>query len=129
MYYISSRDTEHFHLRLLLLHVCGATSYRDLMTIAGQEVETIQAVCRLHNLLDDDDEWDNRLAEAASLQMPTQLRHLFVTFCMSCQPGHPLQLWLDHKLAIMEDFSRVNSAETAENFALLDTEQLLSVHV
>ena len=85
-------------------------------------------MCRLHNLLEDDDEWDNRLAELASLQMPTQLRHLFVTICMFCQPGDLLQLWLDHKLATMEDFSKVNNAETAENLALLDTEQLLSVH-
>ena len=128
MYYVSPRDTERFHLRLLLLHVRGATSYRDLRTVAGQEAETVQAVCRLHNLLEDDDEWDNCLAEAASLQMPTQLRRLFVTICIFCQPGDPLQLWLDHKLAMMEDFSRVNSAETAENLALLDIEQLLSVH-
>ena len=66
MYYVSPRDTECFHLYLLLLHMHGATSYRNLRTVAGQEAETFQAACKLHNLLDDDDEWDNCLAEAAS---------------------------------------------------------------
>ena len=81
MYYISPCDTECFYLRLLLLHVRGATSYRDLRTVAGQEAETFQAACKLRNLLEHD-EWDNCLAEATTLQMPAQLRCLFATICV-----------------------------------------------
>ena len=128
MYYVSPRDTERYHLRLLLLHVRGATSYRHLRTVDGHEAETFQAACKLHNLLEDDDEWNNCLTEATCFQMPAQLRRLFVIICVFCQPTDPLKLWLDHKLAMAEDFSRAHSADTAENLALLDIQQLLSVH-
>ena len=128
MYYVSPRDTERYHLRLLLLHVRGATSYRHLRTVAGQEAETFQGACRLHNLLEDDDEWDNCLAEAENFQMPAQLRRLFVTICIFCHPADPLQLWLDHKMGMIEDFSRAHRSDTAENLALLDIQQLLSIH-
>ena len=49
----SPRDTERFHLRSLLLHIRGATSYCHLKTVPGQETETFQAACKLHNLLED----------------------------------------------------------------------------
>ena len=84
--------------------------------------------CRLHNLLEDDNEWDKCLGEAGGFQMPTQLRHLCATICIFCHPADPLQLWLGHKLAMMEDFSRAHNADTAKNLALLDIQQLLSVH-
>ena len=128
MFYVSPHDAERFHLRLLLLHVRGATCYRDLRTAAGREAETFQAACRLHNLLEDDDEWDNCLTEAGNFEMPSQLRRLFATICIFCQPADPFQLWCDHKLAMMEDFARTHESETAENLALLDLQQLFSVH-
>ena len=37
-------------------------------------------------------------------------------------PADPIELWLGHKLAMMEDFSRDYNADTAENLALLDNE-------
>ena len=78
-------------------------SYRDLRTVGGQDTETFQAVCTLHDFLDDNDEWGNSLTQAASLQMPTQFHNLFATVCIFCQPSDPLQLWVDQKLAMMED--------------------------
>ena len=84
--------------------------------------------CRLCNLLEDNDEWDNCLGEAGGFQMPTQLWCLFATICIFCHPTDTLQLWLGHKSAMMGDFSRAHNADTAENLALMDILQLLSVH-
>ena len=120
MHYVSPCDTECFYLCLLLLHVRGATSYCDLTTVAGQEADTFQVACRLRNLLEDDDECDNCLAEAEGFQISYQLRPLFATTCVFfCHPAHPLQLWLGDKLAMMEDFSRAHNADTAEISPLL----------
>ena len=77
MYHVSPRDNERFHLRLLLLHLCGATSYHDLRTVAGQEADTLPVACRLRNLLDDD-EWDNCFGEAGGFQMPLKPSAYFV---------------------------------------------------
>ena len=128
MYTASPRDTEQFHLRLLLLHVRGAMSYLDLRTVGHQVAGTFQEACRLRNLLEDDSEWDNCMAEAAGFQMPSELRQLFATICVFCQPTNPLQLWLDHKSAMMEDFVTNHDAQQAENLALLKIQTLLAVH-
>ena len=43
MYFVSPRDAERFYLRLLLLHVRGATDYRSLRTYDGVVYITFQA--------------------------------------------------------------------------------------
>ena len=53
--------------------------YRDLRPAAGQEAVTFQVACRLPNLLEDDDEWDNCFGEAGVFQMPSQIQCLFST--------------------------------------------------
>ena len=79
MYSVSPRDTERFHLRMLLLHKLGATSYEDLCTVNGHIAPTFKEACQLLNLLIDDTEWDNTLTEASAFQMPSRLRSLFAT--------------------------------------------------
>ncbi|CEP09067.1 hypothetical protein, partial, partial [Parasitella parasitica] len=46
MYTVSPRDIEKYHLRLLLLHVPGATSYESLRTVNGVLHNTFQAAAR-----------------------------------------------------------------------------------
>ena len=79
MYSVSPRDREKYCLRVLLLHVPGATSYEHLRSYNGVTHDTFQAACIARGLLDDDQEWDRALSEAVSLLMPRQCRQLFAT--------------------------------------------------
>ena len=126
-YYVSPKQTERFCLRLLLLHVHGATSFEDLRTYDGCLMETFKEACVARHLLADDKEWDNTLQEASAFQMPNQLRSLFATICSHCEPIDPLSLWLTHKDAMIEDYVNVQhmSLNDAEQLALADIEASL----
>ena len=89
MYSVSPRDREKYCLRVLLLHVPGATCYADLRTYDGVCHDSFQAACIARGLLDDDQEWDRALSEAISLLMSRQCRQLFVTIMTHCQPNEP----------------------------------------
>ncbi len=118
MYSASPNDSERFHLRLLLLHVPGATSFEYLRTYNGQTVQTFKEACRLHQLLEDDTEWHRTLEEASTFQMPWQLRLLFATISSHNHPSNPLELWQSHKEFMVEDLLQEFSQDEAENLAL-----------
>ena len=65
MYSVSPAQTELFHLRLLLLKVKGAKSFKDLRTVDGRVCESFIATCLALGLIEDDDEWRKALDEAA----------------------------------------------------------------
>ncbi|XP_046590233.1 uncharacterized protein LOC124293426 [Neodiprion lecontei] len=56
MYSLSPAQIELFHLRLLLLKVKGAKSFKDLRTVDGQVCETFTATCLALGFIEDDDE-------------------------------------------------------------------------
>ena len=77
MYTVSPRNIELFHLRTLLLHVPGATSFEDIRMVDGVLADNFQQACRLRGLVQDDNEWRQALTEASTFQMPSQLRSMF----------------------------------------------------
>ena len=76
MYSVSPKEHERFYLRVLLLHVPGATSFEKLKTVNAYTATTFHEACKLDHLLDDDSEWDNVLSKASHFQMPQELRDL-----------------------------------------------------
>ena len=127
LYSVSPKDAERFCLRMLLLHVAGPSSFQDLRTVHGQVADTYKEACALLDLLTDDTTWDRTLIEASTFRMPSQLRSLFATICLFCEPSDPLSLWLNHKEAMIEDF--LNDPDTtvysAEQQALQHIESVL----
>ena len=75
---------ELFHLRILLLRVKGATSYENLRTVNGEIKETVTAACLSLGFIENDEEWEHAMREAAVFMMPKQLRSLFVRILMYC---------------------------------------------
>lgn len=69
---------ELFYLRVLLLHVTGATCFEDVRTHGGIVHGTFQEACIARGLVIDDTEWFRLFAEAIVWATPFQLRHLFV---------------------------------------------------
>lgn len=125
MYTVSLRDEERFYLRLLLLHIPGATSFESLRTVGLVVHETFKAATSARGLLESDDEWDRCLSDAGIYYMPRQLREMFAFICCFCQPASPLKLWEDHKMNLTLDYPRQNDDEIAANKALLDINTIL----
>ena len=94
-------DADKFHLRLLLLHIPGARSFTDLRTVNGVVCSTFREACIQRHLLADDGEYNTAMGEAAHFQMPRQLRSMFATICVYCQPSDPQQLWTTHQDALI----------------------------
>jgi len=126
-----------YYLRLLLLHVRGATSFNELRTVNGNLCETYKDACSKLNLLDDDAEWRECLGDAVQSQMPTlQLRILFVSLLLFCEPADPLNLFEQFAKQTAEDFhhalarstSRPVDDNVSRNKLLLTLDKLLSVH-
>ena len=125
MYSVSASNAEKFHLRLLLLHVPGATSFNDLRTVDGELCPTYREACIRRHLLADDNEYNQAMVEASNFQMPRQLRSMFATICVYCEPSDPLQLWTAHQDALIEDYARTLDHDVAVNQALHDIERVL----
>jgi len=106
MYSVSPSQIELFHLRILLLHVRGATSFQELRTVNNEIHQTFTAACLALGLIEDDEEWYRAMNEAKIWMMPRQLRNLFVRILIHCQPVHPKKLWDKFKIDMSEDYAR-----------------------
>jgi len=93
MYSVSPSDSERFHLRLLLLNVRGPQSFDELRTVGSESCATFKEAAFRRELLLDDAEYRYCLEEAASWQMPVQLRQLFAVILVFGTPQNPLDLW------------------------------------
>ena len=130
-------EGERYFLRMLLNHVTGCTCYQDIRTLPdGTVCTTFKEACRRRGLLEDDQESDDCLTEAANCAMPAQLRQLFVTILLFNEPCDPLALWNKHKASLAEDFllrarilfPNVKLNASVLNSALLDIENRLEKH-
>ena len=107
-------EFEKYCLMLLLLHMKGPTGFESLKTSDnGVVFDTFAAACIDRGLLGTDLEWDRALRAARVYQFPIQLRQLFCTILVFCQPADPLKLWQDHKRWLWND--RQTDAEYAAN--------------
>ncbi len=87
LYMCSPHDKERFYLRLLLTKIHGATSYEAVRTINGTVYDTFEETVRQLGLLDEENnEFDKCLKEAATYMMPSQLRQLFASILLFCDP-------------------------------------------
>jgi len=83
VYTASVRDTERFHMRVLLNHVKGATSFAHLRTYGGVTYGTFKEAAAARGLLADDAEWD----EALSVRTPTRARAVSLTHARASAAG------------------------------------------
>lgn len=137
IYAISPRTQEKYYLRMLLHHVRGATSFDDLRTVDGVICPTYQETARTLNLLLDDNEWEVCLTEGLSYQCAIQLRRLFATILLFCNPSNPFSLWEQFKDHLAEDYIfkhlcdlnlnelPENNLKTAYDHTLLDINDVL----
>ena len=106
MYFVHPRQGERYCLRLLLLHVRGATSWLDLRTVPGHVAPfaTFRGAAVARGLLTDGQEWFNCLSEARGYQMPFAMRDLFATILCHGMPADQRALWDAFSQDLCEDF-------------------------
>lgn len=112
MYTIHPHQGDVYYLRLMLLHVRGVTSFTDLRTVNGQLCETFKDACSQLNLLEDDAEWRECLGDAVQCQMPFELRILFISLLLFCEPADPLRLFEQFAGHMEEDFKHAETGST-----------------
>ena len=133
---VSPISGDVFYLRMLLHHdhCKGKTSFKDLCTLPGEAdaCETFKEVCRNLGLLQDDQEWDLALTEAALTKFCSGLRELYVTILMFCEPSNPRQLFDDHWEEWIDDFKhkankrgRTLELDTLKTMVVMDIEKRL----
>jgi hypothetical protein len=88
----------------MLLHVVrGPTLFTDLKTVNGVMCEIYRVACDRLELLEIDAHWDSALVEAAALQLPHRIRHLFAILLTTCAVSNLLQLWKKYQNDMSED--------------------------
>ncbi|KAI6661989.1 hypothetical protein LOD99_9659 [Oopsacas minuta] len=95
-------EGERFNLRILLHHVTGCRSYKDIQTLPDGLFAYLKEASRRRGLFEDDQECDNCLTEADLRS--SELRQLFVTLLIFNEPADPLVLLNKHKASLAEDF-------------------------
>jgi len=103
MYFVHPGAGERYYLRMLLNVVHGAQSFEHLRTVNEIVYTTFKNACQALGLLQDDLEWDQCLKEASMIQSGHQLRHLFATILIHCNPTRPEQLWMRYKQNLSDD--------------------------
>uniref|UniRef100_A0A914YYL5 ATP-dependent DNA helicase n=1 Tax=Panagrolaimus superbus TaxID=310955 RepID=A0A914YYL5_9BILA len=129
MYSVSPTNQELFHLRILLNHVKGATSFEDLKRVEGQQdpCQTFTQTCLELGLVKDDKEWEKVLNEAKLSLMPYQMRMLFVRLLIHCSPLAPHDLWETFKSDMSDDFARHMSEERAIKKGYREIQRILEI--
>ena len=134
MYMVNVLDRERFYLRLLLLHVKGATSFEDLRRVGDVVHRTYQDAARARALLQNDDEFRMALQEACDVAMPAQIRELFVLMIVFCEVADVRALWVEFKGAMMDDIKRDVASvrevteDECEQWVLAELDRLLRTY-
>jgi len=104
VYTISPRQGECFHLCLLLHNVKGPQSFADLKTVNGDLCSSFLEACLKLGLLEDDNQYHLAMEEAIVSNSPTSIHTLFAVILAWCEPSNPLDIYDNHKEAMVEDF-------------------------
>ncbi|XP_073310003.1 uncharacterized protein [Primulina huaijiensis] len=86
-------EGERYYLRVLPLHVRGAVSFDDLLTVGGQTCFSFKEAAQRKGLLESDRSNFECLNEAMSFHMPNAFRRLFATLLVYCEPSDVKNLW------------------------------------
>lgn len=103
VYTVHVRNFECFCLRLLLNNVRGPTSFENIRTVNGVICETFHDACLKLGLLENDQQWDETLKEAAETEFAGKIRTLFAIMLSCCEISNPQELWEKHREAMSED--------------------------
>ncbi|GKE82321.1 hypothetical protein Tco_1552321 [Tanacetum coccineum] len=91
--YVHPAAGDLFYQRILLCHQKGCKSFPEIRKVNDIVYPTCRAACQALGLLEDDQEWENTMKEAARTATPAELRMLFAHILTFCQVSDPSTLW------------------------------------
>lgn len=100
---ISPKDSERFHLKLILSRIKGATCFEDLKFFNNTFYPTYQETAIAMGLVESDDQIIKIFDEACNIMMPKQLRKFFAQFLL-VDNIQALSIWEKYKIFFCEDF-------------------------
>ncbi|XP_022680024.1 uncharacterized protein LOC101775756 [Setaria italica] len=119
-------EGECYFLRVLLNHVAGATSYKDLRTVDDVLLPSFREAAERRGLIEEDNTLDECLTENSLFHMPSSLRRLFAAILVFCEPNDVFGLWTKHFDAMSEDYRRNNANPIlVEQMVLIDIRNML----
>ena len=80
---VSPKDSERFHLKLILNRIKGATSFDDLKTYDGKLYQNYKDMALALGLIENDSNIFFIFEEACVIMLPYQLRKFFALFLLS----------------------------------------------
>ena len=103
IYNIHPRVGKCYYLRLLMVEVCGPTSFNDFKMHEGVSYETYREACRARGLLAEGQHLRLALQDAVVESHPKLICDLFCTILTCCEPISPIKLWEEFKDDIAQD--------------------------
>ena len=104
MYLVNPREGDLYFLRLLLVNVKGATSFRDLRIFNGIVYLSFREAAEARGLLHSSQHYITTLQEGHAMQPGAALRRLFVGLLLYCEVPNPLGLWEMFRTELCSDF-------------------------
>ncbi|XP_076029107.1 ATP-dependent DNA helicase Pif1-like [Oratosquilla oratoria] len=127
MYTVSPNQTECFCLRLLLNHVRGPKSFKEVKYFDGTQYNTFKEACLARGLLENDDHLRFCIQESIISKLPCQVRSLFGLILVYCNPSNPVGLYEEFKsqmsLDILNQMTE-NQNEEIDNIEIVYSELL-----
>ena len=71
--FIYNKNDELFHLKLLLMHVRGPTSFEFLRTVNGRVYETFTDAAKALNLVENSQQWVTMMDEIVRTELPYRI--------------------------------------------------------
>lgn len=119
-------EGERYHLRVILNHVAGKTSFEDMLTVDGILCGSFREAAERLGLIEADNTLDDCLTEVEQWAMPCSLRRLFATILVHCEPGDVRGLWDRHFEPMCDDYRRAHKCTNdVEKMVLLDIRGIL----
>ena len=94
---------EKFALNILLLHIKGATSFKNLKTVNGIEYPSFKDAAIALNLMEHDEEIEFVFNESAQTLIGKNLRKMFALLVGLWVLKDPKEFWEKHKDKLIED--------------------------
>ena len=119
---IHPANVEVFHLRLLLKHRRGSTSFQDLRTVDGIDMGSYRAAAVALNLCQNDQNYIDCMHDAVIHSMPSTLRQLYCSILTQGFPTDPRTILIEFRTEMMEDFIHQHRQNPAQyNEVMIDT--------
>lgn len=126
---VSPADNELYHLRIILHHKRGATSFQDLKTVNGIVFDNYYDACKEMGLIEDTEEYIRTFNEMANRNFPPRLRKMFALICCIATENQICEIprmWNMFSNVLMEDYIRNGmTIDEATNACLRSIQQHL----